>query len=638
MFYGRTGTDVRIDLSTGNVEKEEGNPEAYEAFLGGRGTCTKRFWDEVKPEVVPFSEDNPLIFGAGLLCGTMAPGANRTTLVTKSPQTGLLTYSVAGGFWAPELKRAGYDSLSIYGKSPTPVYLWINNGNVEIRDASRLWGKDTRETQRMIRQELDNDNVQTLCIGQAGENRVFSSSIEHGTGASFSRSAVGALMGDKKLKAIAVYGTNDVNIARPQEFYELCKKIHLKSERLREFVDNWSHERAGLIEHASFGNIEEFVPIDNMGDIHQEFLNQNRQRQVACSNCGLRCKNTVRFQDGGYSFIKCISWYTFMASCKIQDLSFSMECYNYCEKYGLDTLSTSRLIAFAIDLYRKDILTKQDTGGLHLEFGNPDLAFTMIKQIVMREGIGDVLADGIYEAARQIGNGAEKYAYHVKKLEAPIYSMNHPYVGYLQSVSDRADLLKMISAIPQHYLSKTKEVKKEYIESEYWPYPEEFKQFIWDDFDASGADYERITKMVSFDEDSNMLSDITGVCIYHTGFWPFNPYLFRDQIELINLATGTQIDEKEGMEIVQRAGMLTRAYNVRLGIDRKDDRPPEKHFLEPTEPPLFPPLDRDIFDKTISAHYELRGYDENGIPSADTLDNLGLNYIREDLTKRGILM
>ena len=314
-----------------------------------------------------------------------------------------------------------------------------------------------------------------------------------------------------------------------------------------------------------------------------------------------------------------------------------MECYNFCEKYGLDSLSTSRLIAFAIDLYGKGILTKEDTGGLELEYGNPELAFTLIKQIVHREGIGDVMANGIYEAARQIGNGAEKYAYHVKKLEAVPYSMNNPYVGYLQSVSDRADLLKMISAIPQHYLTKTKEEKLEYIESEYWPYPEEFKQLIWDDFDVTGSDYERITKMVSFDEDSNMLADINGVCIYHTGFWPFNPYLFGDQIELINLATGAHIEEDEGMEIVQRAGVLTRAYNVRLGISRKDDRPPEKHFLEPTEPPLFPPLDRDIFEKTISAHYELRGYDENGIPTAETLDDLGLSYVREDLTKRGIL-
>lgn len=637
MLYGWAGTNLEIELSKGNIEKEEGDSRLSEAYLGGRGTCTKIFWDRVPPEVTPFSPDNPLIFGTGLLNSTLAPSANRTVLVTRSPQTNLLTYSNMGGFWAPELKHAGYDILIISGKSPTPVYIWINDDKVEIRDAGHLWGKDIKETQKIIRKELRKNDVQILCIGLAGENKVYSASIEHSSGASLSRSGVGALMGDKKLKAIAVYGTRDINIAKPAEFYELCERILKKTDRLRTFVDNWSYERAeGLIRKAAYGNFGESRPMTNMGGVHEAFLEQHSRRQVACYNCALRCKHAIRLPNGKYSFIKCVPWFSFMTFCKIQDFSFEMECYNLCEKYGFDTLSAAYLIAFAIDLYEKGILTKQDTEGIHLEWGNADLVFALIGKIARREGIGGVLANGVYEAARQIGRGAEEYAYHVKKLEIPIYPRH--YGSLVLSISDRADPLKLISAVPQHYLRKSKEEKEEYIQSEYWPYSEELKKYIWDDFDPTGADYERITRMVSFDNDSNTMADITGICIFWTGFWPFNPYLFDDQIKLISYATGIYIDENKAMKITKRVGTLTRAYNVRLGISRKDDAPPERFFQEASTPSQFqPPLDPTIFNSTIDAYYKLRGYNKEGIPSEQTLDELGLGYVREDLIKRGIL-
>ncbi len=637
MIYGWTGSNLEIDLSTGNIEKEEADTKLNEAYIGGRGVGTKILWDRVPPEVNPFSPDNLLIFVAGVLNGTIAPGANRTGLITRSPQTNLLTYSNMGGFWAPELKHAGYDNLIISGKSQGPVYIWINNDKVEIRDACHIWGKDTAETRSIIREELKNNKIQILCIGQAGENKVCSASIEHGAGASLSRAGVGALMGDKNVKAIAVYGTKDVNIAQPLEFYELCQKLNKKAERLREFVDNWSYERDGLLGKAVYGNLNEFRPMENIGGWHDAFLRDYRRRQISCSNCSLRCKHTIRTPDDEYSFIKCVSWYCFIACCKIQDLSFAIKCYTLCEKYGFDTLSCAHLIAFAIDLYEKGILTKKDTEGIHLEYGNADLALLLIEKIAKREGIGEILADGVYEAARKIGKGAEAYAYHVKKLEIPIYPLHHPYMNLTQSTSDRVDMLKSISAIPQHYVQKSEEIKKEYIESEYWPYPEEFKEYIWDNFDPTGADYDRITKMVSFDVDSNALSDLTGVCIFWTGFWPFNPYLIADHVRLISYATGMSLDEEEGMKIAKKASILVRAYNVILGIRKKDDAPPERFFQEPSTPPLFPAVDRKIFNKTIDAYYKLRGYEKNGIPTKKALDELDLGYVKEALVQRGIL-
>ncbi|MBW2333960.1 MAG: aldehyde dehydrogenase, partial [Deltaproteobacteria bacterium] len=220
MRYAETGFNLEVDLSRGNIERVETDPRETELYLGGLGTNAKILWDRVPPEVEPFSPDNLLIFSAGLLCGTPAVGCNRTIVSTISPQTLLMAYSMMGGFWAPELKYAGYDKVIIRGKSPNLVYLWINNDKVEIRDASHLQGKGAIETAEFIKEELKEPKAQVSAIGLAGENRVYFASIEQGR-SSASRGGIGAVMGDKGLKAIAVRGTKDINSARPVEFMEL---------------------------------------------------------------------------------------------------------------------------------------------------------------------------------------------------------------------------------------------------------------------------------------------------------------------------------------------------------------------------------------------------------------------------------
>ncbi len=224
MRYAETGFNLEIDLSRGNVERVETDPRWTELYLGGLGTNAKILWDRVRPETDPFSPDNLLIFATGLLCGTPAPGANRTIVTTYSPQTLLMGYSMMGGFWGPELKYAGYDKIILRGKSPSLVYLWINNDKVEIRDASHLQGKGAVETERLIREELKEPRAQVAAIGLAGENRVFTASIEQGR-SSASRLGIGAVMGDKRVKAIAVRGTKDINLAQPARMYELCNDV-----------------------------------------------------------------------------------------------------------------------------------------------------------------------------------------------------------------------------------------------------------------------------------------------------------------------------------------------------------------------------------------------------------------------------
>jgi len=224
MRYAETGFNLEIDLSRGNIERVETDPRDTELYLGGLGTNAKILWERVPPEVEPFSPDNLLIFGAGLLCGTPAIGCNRTIVSTISPQTLLMAFSMMGGFWAPELKYAGYDKLILRGKSPDLVYIWINNDKVEIRDAAHLQGKGAIETAELIRQELDEPKAQVAAIGLAGENKVLFASIEQGR-SSASRGGIGAVMGDKGVKAIAVRGTGDINVARPAEYMDLCNEV-----------------------------------------------------------------------------------------------------------------------------------------------------------------------------------------------------------------------------------------------------------------------------------------------------------------------------------------------------------------------------------------------------------------------------
>jgi len=324
MRYAETGFNLEIDLSRGNIERVETDPRETELYLGGLGTNTKILWDRVPSEVEPFSPDNLLIFSAGLLCGTPAPGCNRTIVSTISPQTLLMAYSMMGGFWAPELKYAGYDKVIIRGKSPNLVYLWINNDKVEIRDASHLQGKGAIETAELIRQELKEPKAQVAAIGLAGENRVYFASIEQGR-SSASRGGIGAVMGDKGVKAIAVRGTKDIHIARPAEFVELCNQV-LEYIEFREEnpIPGVMPILAGLGSpqemkiHDEKWHTESFM-WGNSRVRRRDFWNEEiekewtetmeaaRTRLISCYNCPLKCAATISMPGLSTYMMKCFT-------------------------------------------------------------------------------------------------------------------------------------------------------------------------------------------------------------------------------------------------------------------------------------------------------------------------------------------
>jgi benzoyl-CoA reductase subunit BamB len=380
MRYAETGFNLEIDLTRGNIERVETDPRLTELHLGGLGTNAKILWDRVPPETEPFSPDNLLIFSTGLLVGTPAPGANRTIVSTYSPQTLLMGYSMMGGFLAPELKYAGYDKVIFRGKSPNLVYLWINNDKVEIRDASHLRGKGAVETQELIRRELKEPNAQVAAIGLAGENRVYMASIEQGR-SSASRLGLGAVMGDKGIKAIAVRGTKDVNLARPAEYMKLCNEVleYIKV-RAPKLVPEVMPILAGL------GSPQEMLHADekwhtenfmwgNARTRRKDFWNKEieekwkesletvRTRLISCYNCPIKCGAIVSVPGISTYMMKCFTKLTYTMAAFVDDLDFGFRIAQRATEYGVDGFSMPQAMAFGFELKEAGILTDADFAG-----------------------------------------------------------------------------------------------------------------------------------------------------------------------------------------------------------------------------------------------------------------------------------
>ena len=379
MRYAETGYNLEIDLTRGNIERVETDPRLTELHLGGLGTNAKILWDRVPPETEPFSPDNLLIFSTGLLGGTPAPGANRTVVTTYSPQTSLMAYSMMGGFFAPELKYAGYDKVIFRGKSPNLVYVWINNDKVEIRDASHLQGKGAVETAELIKQELKEPNAQVAAIGLAGENRVYTASIEQGR-SSASRLGVGAVMGDKRIKAIVVRGTKDVNLARPAEYMELCNEV-LKYIKVRE-----EHPVPGVMTILQgLGSPQEMKHVDeewhtqnfmwgNARTRKKDYWNKEiegkwketqenvRKRLISCYNCPMKCGAIISVPGISTYMMKCFSKLTYTMAA-YSDLDFGFRIAQRATEYGVDGFSTPQIMAFAFELKEAGILTDADFAG-----------------------------------------------------------------------------------------------------------------------------------------------------------------------------------------------------------------------------------------------------------------------------------
>ena len=650
MRYAETGINLEVDLSRGNIARVQTDPRDTELYLGGLGTSAKILWDRVPPEVEPFSPENLLIFSAGLLCGTPATGCNRTIVSTISPQTGLMAFSMMGGFWAPELKYAGYDNVILRGKSPDLVYLWINNDKVEIRDASHLQGKGAIETAELIRQELNEPKAQVSAIGLAGENRVYFASIEQGR-SSASRGGIGAVMGDKGLKAIAVRGTGDVNIARPADYLELCNEV-LEYIKFREEnpipgvmpilaglgspQEMKVHDEKWHTENFMWGNSR----VRRKGfwneDIEKEWtetMENARTRLISCHNCPLKCGATISMPGLPTYMMKCFTKLTYTMAA-MSDLDFGLRIAQRATEYGVDGYSTPQVMAFALELYENGILTEDDMPGLPSD--SEGRFYWLLDKIVRREGVGDVLANGTYWAAKEIGNGAEEYAHNnIKKHEQlPLkLSMLNPIYFLMYSTGEKINITQIEGQFPQAPFPK-KEQREAFVKDWFQVPDEKFKQYFVD-WELRGENsipfyptVEMTCDIVDWQEMMHYIDDALGMCAGLSSFPLKPPYHIHNYPKFISSGAGIEMDEAKLTRAVKRYRTLVRAVNIRRGMRRKDEKPPENHWKK-----RFPDLEKELLD----TYYKFKGWNNEGIPTKKSLHELDLDYVSKDFVQRGIL-
>ena len=649
MRYAETGFNLEIDLSRGSIERVATDPKETELYLGGLGTNAKILWDRVPPEVEPFSPDNVLIFGAGLLCGTPATGCNRTIVSTISPQTKLMAFSMMGGFFAPELKYAGYDKIVLSGKSPNLVYLWIKDDKVEIRDASHLHGKGSVETAELLRQELNEPKAQVAAIGLAGENRIFFASIEQGR-SSASRGGIGAVMGDKGVKAIVVRGTKDINLAQPPEFLELCNEvleyIKFRNENPIKGVmpilaglgspqEMKVHDEKWHTENFMWGNSrtrrKDFWN-DEIAKEWMETMETMRTRLISCFNCPMTCGATISPPGRPTYMMKCFTKLTYTMAA-MSDLEFGLGIAQSATEYGLDGFSAPQVMAFALELYEDGILTDKELPDLPED--NEGRFYYLLDMIVKREGIGDVLANGTYWAAKEIGNGAEDYAHNtIKKHEQlPLkLSMLNPIYFLMYATGEKINITQIEGQFPQAPFPK-KEHREKFTEDWIQVPDDKFKQYFidWELRGDNSIPYyptpEMCCDIVDWQERMHYIDDALGMCAGLSSFPLKPPYHIHNYPKFISTGAGIEMDEEKLTLAAKRYRTLIRAINIRRGMRRKDDAPPANHWKK-----RFPELEKELLD----TYYQYKGWNDQGIPTKESLNELGLDYVSEDFEKRGI--
>jgi benzoyl-CoA reductase subunit BamB len=561
-----------------------------------------------------------------------------------------MAYSMMGGFWAPELKHAGYDKVILRGKSPKLVYLWIHNDKVEIRDATHLKGKGAVETAELIRQELKQPNAQVAAIGLAGENRVYTASIEQGR-SSASRLGIGAVMGDKGLKAIAVRGTKDINLARPDEFIGLCNEV-LKYIKVRE-----EHPVPGVMTILQgLGSPQEMKHVDeewhtqnfmwgNARTRKKDYWNKEvekkwketqetvRTRLISCYNCPMKCGAIISVPGMSTYMMKCFSKLTYTMAA-YSDLDFGFKIAQRATEYGVDGFSTPQIMAFAVELYENGILTDKDLPGMPAD--TEGRFFWLLDRIVRREGIGDVLANGTHWAAEQIGKGAEAYAHNnIKKHEQlPLkLGMLNPVYFLMYATGEKINITQIEGQFPQSPFP-TMEEREEFVKDWIQVPDEKFKQYLLDwelRGERSNPYYPTVdmsVDIVDWQEMMHYIDDALGICAGLSSFPLKPPYHIHNYPALISSATGIDMDEAGLTQVYKRNRTLLRAFNVRRGLRRADEKPPEDHWKK-----RFPELEAKLLD----AYYKFKGWDQQGIPTKKTLAELGLGYVAEDLEQREVI-
>jgi len=633
-MFGWAGTLLRVDLSKGEVSKHPLPDELAKGYIGGRGFVARILYDELRPGVDPLGPENKLIFAVGPLSGTPL-GCGRMTCAAKSPQSGLYMEGNAGGFFAPEMSFAGYDMIIFEGISPKPVYLSIYDGAVKLEDAGHLWGKTTSETYKEIVKDFGDPQVQVRSIGPAGENLVYPSVIIGNLHRSGGRS-VGAVMGSKKLKAVAVRGTGKVDLADSKSFGEVLDEIfdELNLEKsVDPFTEQWGIYGSSPVtrlknEQGTLGtyNAQRTV-FKDMHSIDEKTFKSHIVKPKGCFCCPTpACSHWMTVKGGPYAGIELEgiqagSLEAFGAMLGINYFPAIAKAHLLCNELGLD-MFIGVTIAWAYECYEKGIISKQDTDGLELTWGNYETLMELIGKITRREGFGNILAGGVGKAAEKIGKGSEKFALHTKGMEWEIIEprglMSHALALAVNDVG--ADHTR-----------------------NYPPYPPSLEAVPKELVNELGFDISRASGRLSIEEkgpcvkwlfDSRAVLDSLEFCVFMSRGRLFTD--FRPFAKALTSATGVQYNWKDLLKIGERICNLERAFNVREGMSRKDDILPERFLKEPAEGGSRGSVVQ--LEPMLDDYYKARGWRvKTGIPTRVKLEELGLQDVADELEGMGKL-
>ncbi|MBW2066265.1 MAG: aldehyde ferredoxin oxidoreductase family protein [Deltaproteobacteria bacterium] len=618
---GYTGKILRINLTDQTTREEALSLEVARDYIGGAGFGIKYLYDEVSAGADPLGPENKLVFASGPFSGTTIPCASRMAVAGKSPLTGAVGVALSGGYFPVELKFAGYDVLIIEGKAEKPTYVWIKNGKVRFRSAKKVWGMKTTDCQQIIKNELKDQNVRIACIGPAGENLSRMACIINELRAA-GRKGLGAIMGSKNLKAIAVRGRGRLPIADKEKLKtakgEFAKAMRDSPVLYPQFsklgtpmvVDHTC--AMGIFPAKNFSATGEFAPADKIGVEVQETRNVGSEH---CYNCPVRCSQLKMARTGAYAGIlsegpEFETMYSFGGVTGVDNIDAIIAADRLADELGLDTISAGATIAFAMELYEKGILSKEDTGGLDLNFGNDAAMVTLLRLMAFREGIGDILADGTKRAVEKIGKGSDKYAMHVKGLELPGYDVRgakahglNYATSYTGADHNRGYAFQEIFGIPIPY-----EV---------------------DRFATKGKG-----KLTKWNQDVRSATcDAPTMCAFLLDM-AVPAIATQNTANLMEAVTGMKYSPEEIQTVGERINNLARAFNVREGFARDDDTLPDRLLTEPLKDGSSKGhfISKEDLKQMLDEYYRERGWDINtGAPTREKLKELGLEYVADTM-------
>lgn len=625
MKYGYAGQILHIDLSNGSFEVEKPDEAFYRKYLGGSAVGCYYLLRLMSPGIDPFSPENVLALSIGVMTGAPISGQSRMTATAKSPLTNAIGDSQCGGFFPAEMKFAGFDAIIIHGRSERPTYLWIHDGQVDFHSADHLWGKEAGEAEQLIQDELGDKRIEVLQCGPAGEKLVRFASLVNMSNRANGRTGMGAVMGSKNLKAIAVRGRRRPAVADPASLKGLAT---WGAETLVD-SDVYGMQLLGTAEAVSAQNADGGLPTRNWES--GEFSGAEMisgltmsetilKRNDTCFACAVRCKRVVEVREGPYLVdplyggpeYETIA--TFGSYCGTDDLAAIAYANQLCNMYGMDTISCGATIAWAMDCYERGIITDHDTDGLELRFGNAEAMVQMTERIARREGFGDLLAEGSARAAAKIGRGAEDLVVACKKEEYPAHMPQvKPSLGLIYSVNPFG---------------------ADHVSSEHDPgysiYPDRMLEIGLDDPEGTeGLDQETV-KFALTTQHAYSLMDSLCVClfVYGPAYQLYSIGQLRDAVQAV---TGWDVTIEELLEVGERRLNMLKAFNAREGFDRKDDTLPKK-ILQPLKGGAsdgFHLTELDI-ERAKDLYYEMAGWDaRTGNPRACTLAHLGLEWITD---------